>query len=83
MIPHTVHLILKSKGEVTMPEYIERDKLVGKFLDNQISGTSSKIDIAEAIRFVNSMPADNVVEVVRCKDVDDLVDRLVGESNDT
>lgn len=49
-----------------MPEYIERDKLVSKFLDKQFSGTSSKIDIAETIRFVNSMPTADVVEVVRC-----------------
>ena len=49
-------------------EYIERDSLVGKLIEMKYCSTSSKIDFGDVIRLINSEPAADVQEVVRCKD---------------
>lgn len=51
-----------------MDEYINRDTLVGEFIEKQFKNNSSKIEISEVIRMINSQPKADVVEIVRCKD---------------
>lgn len=49
-----------------MKEYIDRDALVGAFLDKNYSSTESKIEYGDAILLVQKQPKADVQEVIRC-----------------
>lgn len=46
-----------------MSEYIERDSLVGLFLDKKYKDNSSNINYADVIQIINSQPPADVQEV--------------------
>ena len=78
MIPRTVHLVLKSKGEVTMPliDY----KAIRKLFKEEYKKTVQLIHngdirldtVSEGFRradkVIRELPNADAVEVVRCKD---------------
>ncbi len=48
-----------------MKEYIDKDSLVGAFLDKKFSTTESSIKYGEAINLIQNQPAADVQEVRR------------------
>lgn len=47
-------------------EYIDKDSLVGAFLEKVYSTTENKIEYGEAINLIQKQPTADVQEVVRC-----------------
>lgn len=50
-----------------MKEYIDKDSLVGAFLEKVYSTTESKIEYGDAINLIQKQPTADVQEVVRCE----------------
>lgn len=50
-----------------MKEYIDRDSLVGAFLEKEYGSAENKIEYGNAILLIQKQPKANVQEVVYCE----------------